>query len=442
MKSIDIAVAGRRSVMNKMDNESLLELITRKKDDQAVYISDIDNEESFASEIVSFCNSGGGKITGERKRWLKKEKCLSTSILPALTFSLYFFFTTGGYVSADNEIPPATTLTLSFVGDIMAHDVILNRPPYSNIYTHVESFLKTDDLSFGNLEFPVDQEKSPSGYPLFNVHKDFVEASVAAGFEVFSLANNHVADQGDSSVKNSVKTITQIPHIFFSGIREDSSSLMRPTLIEKKGWRIGFIAITSFSNNKTETDHLNLVNYRDPQIRENFISAMADYAQGYDLFIISVHDGIEYAPRANELKMQFFRDLIKSGTDIIWGHHPHVVQPWESIHLEERDALILASCGNFISGQTWFMKTDKPGSRAPTGDSAIFQVLVKKEDELSSIKSVTPVYISNYRDPQKGMIVDLTERLINSEEISENWRLYYKKRFSIIKNHLEQNVTD
>ncbi len=353
-------------------------------------------------------------------------------------YSIGLLFITGGFLSAENE----NSLSLSFVGDIMAHDVILNRPPYSSIYARVESYLKEDDLSFGNLEFPVDPQKSPSGYPLFNVHKDFVNAAVSAGFDVFSLANNHVADQGNSSVINSYRAVAKIPLISFSGIREDSSILMKPVLIEKKGWRIGFLAITSFSNNKTETDHLNLIDYRDPEIRASFITSMAEYAQEYDLFIISIHDGIEYASQAKGVKMQFFRDLIKSGTDIIWGHHPHVVQPWESVPREGGDALILASCGNFISGQTWFLETENPNNRAPTGDSAIFQVVVKKETETANIESITPVYISNYRDPQQGMIVDLTERLIKSDEIPENWRLYYKSRLSIIKKILEQIVTE
>lgn len=349
-----------------------------------------------------------------------------------------------GFLSAENgnlpgeseEINPSS-LSLSFVGDIMAHDVILNRPPYSSIYTHVESLFKKDDLTFGNLEFPIDPDKPPSGYPLFNVHKNFVDAAVAAGFDVFSLANNHVADQGNSSVLNSHKTMSQIPQIFFSGIREIGKMQMKPLLIEKKGWRIGFLAITSFSNNKTETEHLNLVNYRDPGTRKAFIAQVEEYSSEYDLFILSIHDGIEYASEPNEVKMAFFRDLVKAGTNIIWGHHPHVVQPWETVRVEGREALILASCGNFISGQTWFLDPDNPNNRAPTGDSVIFQVTIEKSSGTSGVRGVSPLYISNYRDPQKGMIVNFTEKLMLSDEIPEKWRIYYNSRFSIISNLLK-----
>ena len=62
------------------------------------------------------------------------------------------------------------TLSLTFAGDIMAHDVNYNRPPYSKIYEHVAPYLLSDDLSFGNLEFPCDPEKPMSNFPCFNVH--------------------------------------------------------------------------------------------------------------------------------------------------------------------------------------------------------------------------------------------------------------------------------
>ena len=44
--------------------------------------------------------------------------------------------------------------------------------------------------------------------------------------------------------------------------------------------------------------------------------------------------------------------MTDSGVDIILGHHPHVLQPIEKVKTEDgREAVIVYSLGNFLSGQ-------------------------------------------------------------------------------------------
>ena len=91
-------------------------------------------------------------------------------------------------------------LKLSFIGDVMAHDVNFNMKDFSVMYENVAEYLLADDLTFGNLEFPIDNSLPYSTYPNFNVHSEYVEAVINAGVDVFSLANNHSNDQGISGV--------------------------------------------------------------------------------------------------------------------------------------------------------------------------------------------------------------------------------------------------
>ena len=87
-------------------------------------------------------------------------------------------------------------LVLSFSGDIMAHDVNFKMKDYNRIYDDVRDILLNDDLSFGNVETPVCEERPLSTFPCFNIHKDYLKAAIDGGFDVFSFANNHTNDQG------------------------------------------------------------------------------------------------------------------------------------------------------------------------------------------------------------------------------------------------------
>lgn len=324
-------------------------------------------------------------------------------------------------------------LHLSFVGDIMAHDVNLNRPPYSNIYHRVAPILTSDDLSFGNLEFPIAPELPVSNYPLFNVHPPYVEAAVEAGFDVFSVANNHITDQkteGIVSTYYSLTTLQSEHEIFFSGISTEKHTSFEPVLIEKNGWKIGFIAATEFLNNTVGSEYVTVVSLKDEAVKNRFIDALSNNSKAYDLFIVSFHCGREYERIPHIEKLLFFYDLLDAGADIVWSHHPHVLQPWFTVVRGNRKKLILSSCGNFISGQTWRLDPKNPDKdRVHTGESAIFRVTVGKLNGKTTILKTSPYIIFNYRHPEMGMIVSSFDHLMNDDTLSDEWRDFYRGRW-------------
>ena len=100
-------------------------------------------------------------------------------------------------------------------------------------------------------------------------------------------------------------------------------------------------------------------------------------AARYDLFVLSYHGGREYAREPERAKVRFFRRLVEAGVDIVWGHHPHVVQGYALVERPEGRGLALYSAGNFISGMTWGIDPEAPeAERAWTGDSALWVVSV------------------------------------------------------------------
>lgn len=333
---------------------------------------------------------------------------------------------------------------LSFIGDIMAHDVNYSRLPYEHIYKRCSMLLKKDNLTFANLEFPICNDRPLSNYPLFNVHEAYVVAAIENGIEVFSMANNHITDQGKKGVISTWRTMEGLKlnyDIHFSGIRESVEEPFQPISIPYNNVSIGFIAITGFLNNGYGSEHVHLVPYTDDEARSRFLLFLKEHTPAYDLFIVSFHGGNEYARIPNPGKMQFFKDMCDAGVNIIWAHHPHVLQPWFLLHSDENAAVLLPSCGNFISGQTWNLNPKTPNPhRVHTGESAIYTIKVFFSSTGPRILNVTPYPIVNFKHPEYGMITLPLDDCINDEILSEEWKTFYISRVPIIQSILADNA--
>ena len=360
---------------------------------------------------------------------------ICAAALAAVTAAGFFFYLDDAKRTPPPvAIRPADISVLSFAGDIMAHDVNFYSTPYEAIYKDVAPLLKSDLLSFANLEFPVDPSKPYSNYPRFNNHLPYVEAAVAAGFQVFSAANNHAADQGPDSILATRRTLAGLEQrlgVRWSGLRSSPEDPITPQTIEAGGMKIGFLAVTFFLNLQEGSGLVYKINYRNPERRKAFLEYLRAVTPSYDLFILSVHGGVEYNTEPYPLKAGYFHQLVDAGVDVVWGHHPHVLQPYEFLHLPGgRTALIINSAGNFISGQTWRMEPDDIFTKHPArAESAIYRVrLVRHRNGAVSICGVDTVPIVTYRDKEQGMVVRRYESLKKDSAVPSQWQNFYRRR--------------
>jgi poly-gamma-glutamate synthesis protein (capsule biosynthesis protein) len=344
-------------------------------------------------------------------------------------------------------------LTLTFVGDIIAHEPNYTTDDYSRIYAGLEGMLTEDDLTFGNIEYPMVPEKPQASFPIFNIYPEYTRAAADAGVDVFSLANNHTLDQREKGALRTREVMEDIiaeydRPLYASGVRYPEEKPFLPVTIEHKGWKIGFLAVTQFTNIAPDegwvTDYLYLV---DAGNREEFLARIVQITPEYDLFILSYHGDMveEYVFEPNPDKEQFFRDLLEAGVDIVYGHHPHVLQPYEVVERNGRNSLILYSVGNFISGQGFLVHHTEPDptdSWAYTHDSAVFTVTVTNRDEQPHVTGITPLLIGNYivgyEPPDKAVLIYPLEQL-TLMDIDPKWRDYYRERYSIMSRFLSES---
>jgi hypothetical protein len=336
-----------------------------------------------------------------------------------------------------------TILQLTFAGDIMVHTANYLTADYPEIYRSIAPLLRKDDLSFANLEFPVDPSRAYSSYPRFNGTPEYLQAAVEAGVEVFSLANNHAFDQGRDGVFQTLLVLSKMGEqsyhrLYAGGIRGNLRKPFEPVEIRCRGVRIGFLAVCQMVNVPMPHFYVHIVDYRNRRHRETFLPLIQEIAPRYDLFILSYHGGREYSRRPEEAKMAFFERLLEAGVDIIWGHHPHVVQPHRLVEREEGRGLIMPSTGNLISGMMIGVNPEEPDQDlAWTSDSALWLVTVRIQQDRAAVQRVSPVPIANCRNGRGEIFID-TLPGVARRALSEDWLNYYRERAALMYHSLRE----
>lgn len=353
----------------------------------------------------------------------------------SICFILFCFILFSSHPCYSN---PRTILSLSFLGDTMAHVENFRIEDYSVVYKQINHILLADDLTFSNLETPVAENLPYRPYPRFNVHTDYVQAVIDAGIDVFPLANNHSLDQDVEGVYQTLGSLMILRDennmdIYFSGTRGNTKQEFSPVEIRKKGWRIGFISVTQFLNGYKKNPYIHIVNYKNETEARTFLSLVREKADEYDLFIVSYHAGKQYALYPEQKKIEFFRKLIQAGVDIVYGHHPHVLQPYEEITMNGCRKLILYSMGNFISAQRWSLTPyDLEHYRSYTGDSLILTTEIINTDRGPSVNNIKKILITNHINDRQEIVVDTYENILKMSLLKE-WEEYYRGRYDILR---------
>lgn len=344
--------------------------------------------------------------------------------------------------SSANEIEKQTHLL--FAGDIMAHQNNYNFGRYDRIWLDVQDTVRAADLAFANIEAPVASSLPWSSYPNFNMHPSYIEAAITAGFDVFSLANNHTNDQGLEGIQETRKYFSSRTGIYSSGLKAKAKDDFSYTMIHKNGWKILFIAITEIVN---RNDYTSFFNYVPPKGKEH--EALFEKLKVLreknpcDLFIVSLHTNEpEYKEAVTAHQKELCHGLVtKSNVDIVWSNHAHRVKPWEIVKKNEADgrqALIMYANGNTISGQRTNPNFDEPDSeRDWTGDGLFMNVTVSKTtDGKIEISELNPVFVTTLITPAGQYVLrtmddDLSKSLFRAG--MHSWSKYVADRKQLME---------
>ena len=341
--------------------------------------------------------------------------------------------------------PGAQSLRLTFVGDIMGHDVNYHMEDFGDIYRGVKDLFLADDLTFANLELPLDPSRPASGYPYFNGTPEYLAAAVDAGIDLFSLANNHAFDDGEEGILQTIRALERSRlrsrgPFAYSGTRGNPRAPFRTETLLVKGIRVGFIAAAQFLNENDSGRYVHVADYSNPAQAQELIDLVRSAAPLYDLFIVSYHGDREYVQEPSPLKRAFFRQLLEAGAHIVVGHHPHVVQGYDLVTVHGVQKLAMYSMGNFISGMTWNLgPAELSGMIAETGESYMAAVEVRCDGGGCTVLTPDAVPIGNYMNERSQMVVarmaDLADGTV---KLPPAWQAYWQKRLLLMRAFLSR----
>lgn len=249
------------------------------------------------------------------------------------------------------EVARNRTYHVVAVGDMMLGTNFPNEsylpPANKKLLDPVKEYLQNADCTFGNLEGTVLDKggdvkhcSNPSICYAFRMPEKYVDELKEAGFDLISVANNHVGDFGESGRRNTTKVLGE-KGFCFSGL------LSRPwDTITVNGLKYGLV---SFSPN-TGTVRIN--NY--PQA----IKIVKELDKMCDVVVVSFHGGAEgskhqHMPKKTEIfygenrgnVYEFAHLMVDNGADLVFGHGPHVTRAIDVY----KERFITYSMGNFCT---------------------------------------------------------------------------------------------
>ncbi len=270
------------------------------------------------------------------------------------------------------EYMPGSSATLLFVGDIMLSrnigKLMVKNDDWSYPYRLISDTLRDADLTFGNFENPVSDRGVLSGSIYsFRVDPRAIPAFREAGFDVVSLANNHIWDYGQDAFMDTL-TILNTHGIATVGAGVDFSQAHTAVIQEVKGTKVAFLAYTNLLPGFLgRPDGAPAVAYPDlTQISADILEAK----KKADIVVVSYHWGDEYETSHNRTQGDLAHATIDAGADLVIGHHPHVVQEVEKY----KHGYIAYSLGNFIFDQNF---------SPDTSHGLMLQVEIKKKSIVS-----------------------------------------------------------
>lgn len=244
---------------------------------------------------------------------------------------------------------------------IFAGDFCTNAPEEITFDKALQGIIETSDINIVNFEAPLiaGKSQSPNGFYLEQSDKSplWLENN---GFNMFSLANNHMLDFGRDGLFKTQKAFKK-PTVGAGNWDE----AYQVKFLEINGLKIGFFSATSadFSALKdywTDREEFGCAWINHSSVNKIIREAKkeCDY-----LFVIS-HGGIEFMDVPLPEWRERYRELIEMGADGIIGSHPHVPQGVET-YLGKP---IFYSLGNF-----YFDNTDE--KRSPYWDKGLVALL-------------------------------------------------------------------
>ena len=294
-------------------------------------------------------------------------------------------------------------------GDLLYHDIIYisakktdGTYDFHENFEYVKPWLKQADLVLGDFEGTVNKDHYLAGYPLFNAPGEVMDAIKDAGYQVLDLAHNHILDsqiEGVVSTADAIEKAGMTPVGVYTHESRDKAPLV---IKEVNGIKVAILAYSYGFNGIEQSISQEDYNRYLSDLDEDKMKVEIERAEKEaDITVIMPQMGVEYQIEPTEEQKKLYHKMIDWGADIVFGGHPHVVEPAETVEKDGDKKLIIYSMGNFISNQRIETMQDVENAKW-TERGVLMDVTIKKKSGKTTIETAKahPSWVS--RTPKGG----------------------------------------
>ena len=294
---------------------------------------------------------------------------------------------------------------------------------YQDVFTDLLPILSDKDLSIVNLECPLAAETDPINKTGPNLIADpqTVKMLDLGKFDVVTLANNHILDQGRSGLVSTLDVCQRNGlKIVGAGINIGNASKILD--LEIKGNRVAILNFTEHEFSIASKDKAG-ANPLDPI--SNYYS-IREAEKRADLVIVVIHGGNEHYPLPSPWLKKVFRYYADLGADIVVGHHSHCTSGLEIYH----GVPLIFGLGNFIfpwpdgDYQPWYegMLVKFKVSQSILVEIELIPYEQRRETPLVSLMK------GKEKETFLGQIASYSEIISDQQLLETEWNRFSRKR--------------
>lgn len=220
-------------------------------------------------------------------------------------------------------------------------DLLCKNDNFEAIYNDYLSVLQEADYRIVNFEAPITSILSPikKRGPNLYVDPKHIEHLKFANFNLLTLANNHIMDQGEIGLTETLKNLKN-NGLDYVGIGLDIYNARNVFYVKINGINV---AILNFAENEFSIASENSPGANPLDLIENFKSIQQAKIKA-DQIIVIIHGGHEEYNLPSPRMQKTYRFFIESGADAVINHHSHCFSGYEIFNTKP----IFYGLGNFI----------------------------------------------------------------------------------------------
>jgi poly-gamma-glutamate synthesis protein (capsule biosynthesis protein) len=324
------------------------------------------------------------------------EQATTTTALVSEVASTTNAGTTTTIAASTSTLPPTTTtatqvakghLVIQGTGDVAVdanYIPALGAHGWDHAWSGLNGLFLEDDLTVINLECTPSDVGSPLERVFnFRCPTAALPSLASNGIDVANLGNNHSGDFGKEALVDGRAQLTSAG-VAPVGAGRNAAEAGEPALFEIAGWKVavvGFGGVASPDESLYATD--DRPGMRNGDDTPSMVEAVETAASVADLVVVTVHWGreLDTTPRPDDIERA--RAMVAAGADVIFGHHPHRMQPLERVG----DAAVFWSLGNFV----W------PHNSVASATTAVARAVVAPDGTIDAC--LIPAYIETHGHP-------------------------------------------